>query len=156
MWMHEAGLVQVLLLFALNCWRIDVALQGTVFRAKLGDFLGSGIFMSDGDTWRRHRKIASTEFSTRKLREHSNTVFREDAIRLVNTLNLAMAANKPVEFQVHKLPTFKRNLNACLINYLMHLHDVHCGTELGSADDVRQHLQSGVRSGHGQSLAQSA
>lgn len=73
--------------------------KGTVFRARLGDFLGSGIFMSDGDTWRRHRKIASTEFSTRKLREHSNTVYREDAIRLVNTLNLAMAANKPVEFQ---------------------------------------------------------
>lgn len=67
---------------------------------RLGDFLGSGIFLSDGDAWRRHRKIASSEFSTRKLREHSNTVFREDAVRLANVLNSAMAANEPVEFQV--------------------------------------------------------
>lgn len=66
---------------------------------RLGDFLGSGIFLSDGEAWRRHRRIASTEFSTRKLREHSNSVFREGACQLANILKKAMAAGEPVEFQ---------------------------------------------------------
>lgn len=73
--------------------------QGNL-KDRLGDFLGSGIFLSDGDAWRRHRKIASSEFSTRKIREHSSTVFREDAVQLANILNIAMAADEPVEFQV--------------------------------------------------------
>ncbi|KAG0592034.1 hypothetical protein M758_1G201300 [Ceratodon purpureus] len=73
--------------------------QGKAVQIRLGDFLGTGFFTADGNVWRRHRKIASTEFSTRKLREHSNTVFREDAIRLANALNRAMVADKPVEFQ---------------------------------------------------------
>lgn len=59
--------------------------------------------MSDGEAWRRHRKIASTEFSTRKLREHSNTVFRDDAVMLANILKKAMAADESVEFQVRKM-----------------------------------------------------
>ncbi len=79
----------------------DVNVQGDADNFRLQDFLGSGIFLSDGAAWRRHRKIASTEFSTRKLRELSNTVFREDAIKLANVLKQFMAAGKPVEFQVH-------------------------------------------------------
>lgn len=73
--------------------------KGEVIRTRMGDFLGNGFFASDGATWRRHRKIASTEFSTRKLCKHSNTVYRDDAIRLANALRRAMVANKPVEFQ---------------------------------------------------------
>lgn len=78
-------------------------LQGNVNKFRFDDLLGAGIFMVDGDAWRRHRKIASTEFSTRKLREHSSTVFREDAIKLANALKQAMVANKTVEFQVCKI-----------------------------------------------------
>lgn len=74
--------------------------KGEANTIRLGDFLGSGIFMVDGNAWRRHRKIASTEFSTRKLREHSNSVFRADAIALAKVLQQAMAADKAVEFQM--------------------------------------------------------
>lgn len=73
--------------------------KGDANKSRLEDFLGQGIFMVDGNAWRRHRKIASTEFSTRKLREHSNSVFREDAVKLANVLKQAMTADKPVEFQ---------------------------------------------------------
>lgn len=77
-----------------------VNLQGEILRGIFSDFLGAGIFVTDGDVWKRHRKIASTEFSTGKVREHSNTVFREDAVKLANALKRAMAAGEPVEFQV--------------------------------------------------------
>ncbi|XP_024379187.1 cytochrome P450 704B1 [Physcomitrium patens] len=73
--------------------------KGDQLRDRLGDFLGRGIFLADGEDWRRHRKIASTEFSTRKLRGHSASVFRGEGVKLANCLKVAMAADQPVEIQ---------------------------------------------------------
>ncbi|KAJ7568899.1 hypothetical protein O6H91_01G052200 [Diphasiastrum complanatum] len=63
------------------------------------DFLGDGIFNSDGETWKRHRKIASYEFSNRKLRDFSSKIFKKNAIRLADILNSAAKSNEEVELQ---------------------------------------------------------
>ncbi|KAL8493676.1 hypothetical protein ACS0TY_024750 [Phlomoides rotata] len=42
--------------------------KGIRFRALLQDFLGTGIFNSDGETWKIQRKTASYEFNTKSLR----------------------------------------------------------------------------------------
>lgn len=43
--------------------------KGDRFISFLEDFLGRGIFNSDGDMWWKQRKTASYEFSTRSLRD---------------------------------------------------------------------------------------
>jgi hypothetical protein len=43
--------------------------KGPKFRDTLGDFLGNGIFSSDGAAWKHHRKIAVNMFSKRLLEE---------------------------------------------------------------------------------------
>ncbi|KAH7300154.1 hypothetical protein KP509_24G046900 [Ceratopteris richardii] len=63
------------------------------------DFLGDGIFNSDGDVWKRHRKVASFEFSNRKLRDFSADAFREDALRLVRILHSAALSDNPIDLQ---------------------------------------------------------
>ncbi|KAH7300153.1 hypothetical protein KP509_24G046800 [Ceratopteris richardii] len=63
------------------------------------EFLGDGIFNSDGDVWKKHRKVASFEFSNRKLRDFSTDAFREDALRLLHVLHSAALSDKPVDLQ---------------------------------------------------------
>nr|GEX48955.1 cytochrome P450 94A1-like [Tanacetum cinerariifolium] len=53
--------------------------KGTRFISLLQDFLGCGIFNSDGDTWRAQRKTVSHEFNTRSLR---NFVIETVAVEL--------------------------------------------------------------------------
>lgn len=45
--------------------------KGPAFRSLYGDLLGQGIFATDGDLWRVHRKIASNMFSRNLLRRTS-------------------------------------------------------------------------------------
>ena len=47
--------------------------KGKNVRDILGDFLGNGIFASDGKQWKLHRKVASRMFSRALLR--SGTLF---------------------------------------------------------------------------------
>ncbi|KAI5070362.1 hypothetical protein GOP47_0014705 [Adiantum capillus-veneris] len=63
------------------------------------DFLGDGIFSSDGETWKKHRKVASLEFSNRKLRDFSTAAFREDALHLIEILDSAASSQKIVDLQ---------------------------------------------------------
>ncbi|MFS7944847.1 putative cytochrome P450 [Helianthus anomalus] len=74
--------------------------KGTRFISILEDFLGRGIFNSDGETWRAQRKTASYEFNTRSLR---NFVMETAAIelhtRFVPVLERAAALNKVVDLQ---------------------------------------------------------
>ena len=74
--------------------------QGGQSAGILEEIMGTGIFNADGEQWKRHRKVASPEFSTRKIRDFSNTVFRDGALHLVHILDRAMVAHEPVEFQV--------------------------------------------------------
>ncbi|KAI3437014.1 uncharacterized protein J3R85_005739 [Psidium guajava] len=74
--------------------------KGDNFIALLCDFLGKGIFNSDGELWRVQRKTASYEFNTRSLRQfvmHSVTV--EIETRLVPILSRAQETGRLLDLQ---------------------------------------------------------
>ncbi|KAK7345804.1 hypothetical protein VNO77_16415 [Canavalia gladiata] len=48
--------------------------KGPTLNRALGDFLGNGIFNSDGSNWKLQRQISSHEFNTRSLRKFVETV----------------------------------------------------------------------------------
>ena len=48
---------------------ITLQVKGETFRDVLGEFLGEGIFASDGPAWSQHRKVAVKMFSKRLLEE---------------------------------------------------------------------------------------
>ncbi|KAJ7541905.1 hypothetical protein O6H91_10G081500 [Diphasiastrum complanatum] len=73
--------------------------KGKETLARQSDFLGEGIFNSDGEAWKRHRKIASYEFSSRKLRDFSSNIFKKNAIRLADILDSAVKSKQEVELQ---------------------------------------------------------
>lgn len=73
--------------------------KGERAHATMYDLLGDGIFNTDGGTWKKHRKVASLEFSNRKLRDFSTEAFREDALRLVEIVHSAAASQQPVDLQ---------------------------------------------------------
>ncbi|XP_031258241.1 cytochrome P450 704C1-like [Pistacia vera] len=65
----------------------------------LTDLLGDGIFTVDGEKWRRQRKIASYEFSTKILRDFSSGVFKATAVKLAGIVSKASASNQSIEIQ---------------------------------------------------------
>ncbi|KAI5070361.1 hypothetical protein GOP47_0014704 [Adiantum capillus-veneris] len=73
--------------------------KGEDAHRALYDFLGDGIFSSDGETWKKHRKVASLEFSNRKLWDFSTDAFREGALHLVEILDSAASSQKIVDLQ---------------------------------------------------------
>ncbi|CAA7060495.1 unnamed protein product [Microthlaspi erraticum] len=80
--------------------KFDSFPKGERFISILEDFLGRGIFNSDGDMWWKQRKTASYEFSTRSLRDFVMTnVTVEINTRLVPVLAEAAAAGKSIDLQ---------------------------------------------------------
>ncbi|XP_058104703.1 cytochrome P450 704C1-like isoform X2 [Magnolia sinica] len=75
------------------------AFQGTYHYDKLSDLLGDGIFTVDGEKWRRQRKIASYEFSTKVLRDFSSLVFRSNAAKLAHVISNAATSNQTMDIQ---------------------------------------------------------
>lgn len=74
--------------------------KGDRFITLLGDFLGRGIFNSDGDLWRHQRKIASHEFSTKSLRNFVvENVTSEISARLVPILTRAAKVEEVLDLQ---------------------------------------------------------
>jgi cytochrome P450 len=71
------------------------------------DMLGKGILNTDGDLWKSHRKLASLEFSVKKLRKLSSTVYVANALKLLNLL--ASRASQGVDMQV-----LSRSICLCL------------------------------------------
>ncbi|KAK8498793.1 hypothetical protein V6N13_140160 [Hibiscus sabdariffa] len=67
--------------------RFDKYSKGNRNQEIMSDFLGQGIFAVDGDKWRKQRKLASFEFSTRVLRDFSCSVFRQNAAKLVRNMS---------------------------------------------------------------------
>ncbi|KAJ7563657.1 hypothetical protein O6H91_03G119100 [Diphasiastrum complanatum] len=91
--------------------------KGRKFHERFSDWLGNGIFNVDGELWKRHRKVASYEFSARKLRDFSCNVFREDALKLASILDLAASQQEDL-FMRMALDSickvgFGVNLNCC-------------------------------------------
>nr|XP_043621576.1 cytochrome P450 94A1-like [Erigeron canadensis] len=74
--------------------------KGTRFISLLEDFLGRGIFNSDGEGWKTQRKTASYEFNTRSLR---NFVLETAALQLftrfIPALERAENMNRVIDLQ---------------------------------------------------------
>ncbi|KAJ7514493.1 hypothetical protein O6H91_23G046200 [Diphasiastrum complanatum] len=62
-------------------------------------FLGDGIFNSDGEIWKRQRKTASFEFSSKNLRDFSTVVFRRHALQLSQIVSHSADTREPIEMQ---------------------------------------------------------
>ncbi|KAJ7977283.1 putative Cytochrome P450 [Quillaja saponaria] len=74
--------------------------KGDTFRRTIIDFLGNGIFNSDGENWKFQRQVASHEFNTKSLRNFvENVVDTELSDRLVPILSIASAQNQVLDFQ---------------------------------------------------------
>lgn len=74
--------------------------KGDFFKAGLQDFLGDGIFNSDGQTWKFQRQVASHEFNTKSLRKFVETVVDSElSDRLIPILRKAAADKTVIDFQ---------------------------------------------------------
>ncbi|XP_027095426.1 cytochrome P450 94A1-like [Coffea arabica] len=74
--------------------------KGDVFRRTLSDFLGEGIFNTDGDNWKFQRQVSSLEFNTKSLRKFVETVVDTELSERLVPILAAAADNKTVlDFQ---------------------------------------------------------
>ncbi|KAJ3071410.1 Protein kinase alk2 [Podochytrium sp. JEL0797] len=58
--------------------RFDVFEKGADFRQTFHDFLGVGIFNSDGESWKYQRKLAAKIFNVKNFKEFVNDVFSSE------------------------------------------------------------------------------
>ncbi|CAN8308947.1 unnamed protein product [Cochlearia groenlandica] len=80
--------------------RFDNYPKGPTWQAVFHDFLGQGIFNSDGDTWLFQRKTAALEFTTRTLRQAMGRwVNRGIKLRFCPILETAQINCEPVDLQ---------------------------------------------------------
>ncbi|OVA05298.1 Cytochrome P450 [Macleaya cordata] len=74
--------------------------KGEVFKITLTDFLGTGIFNSDGDNWKFQRQISSHEFNTRSLRKFIESVVKTElSDRLIPFLSSTAEKNSVLDLQ---------------------------------------------------------
>ncbi|CAA6673980.1 unnamed protein product [Spirodela intermedia] len=74
--------------------------QGALPKVRDGGLIRQGIFNADGELWKRQRKTASSEFSTRSLRIFVvENVQREVTRRLLPQLRRAAASGAAVDLQ---------------------------------------------------------
>ncbi|XP_027350897.1 cytochrome P450 94A1-like [Abrus precatorius] len=74
--------------------------KGTLFVHTLSDFLGTGIFNTNGDNWKFQRQVASHEFNTKSLRKFvEHVVDAEFSKRLVPILDSAATQDQTLDFQ---------------------------------------------------------
>ncbi|XP_043700796.1 cytochrome P450 94A2-like [Telopea speciosissima] len=74
--------------------------KGGFVRRSLTDFLGSGIFNTDGENWKFQRQISSHEFNTKSLRKFVETVVEAElSDRLIPLLTKAAAEKSILDLQ---------------------------------------------------------
>ncbi|KAI4347461.1 hypothetical protein L6164_008273 [Bauhinia variegata] len=73
--------------------------KGWYHHSILTDLLGDGIFTVDGEKWRHQRKAACSQFSTKLLREFSNSVFKSNAVKLAGIVSGAAMLKETIELQ---------------------------------------------------------
>ncbi|KAL3691650.1 hypothetical protein R1sor_005301 [Riccia sorocarpa] len=71
--------------------------KGEPFHVMFHDLLGNGIFNTDGDLWRRQRKITSYEFASKVLRDYGCDNFKAHAVNLCRILDQASRDERPVD-----------------------------------------------------------
>ncbi|KAI9026358.1 cytochrome P450 [Hyaloraphidium curvatum] len=74
-------------------------IKGELFFHNLGDFLGNGIFNSDGERWHAQRKTASHVFNVKNFRDVFSGDFIEEVEKLCDHLNRASEAGALVDLQ---------------------------------------------------------
>ncbi|KAG0021387.1 hypothetical protein BGZ80_002502 [Entomortierella chlamydospora] len=74
-------------------------IKGKLFADQLKDILGKGIFVSDLDAWRFHRKTAANIFTTKFYRQLVEGAFHDSASDLCSVLEKYRVAQKPVDLQ---------------------------------------------------------
>ncbi|KAF8944278.1 hypothetical protein BGZ47_004453 [Haplosporangium gracile] len=74
-------------------------IKGSVFGDQLRDILGNGIFVSDQDAWRFHRKTASNIFTTKMYRQLTEGTFTDSARDLCSIFDKAESLSQPVDLQ---------------------------------------------------------
>eukprot|EP01065_Artemidia_motanka_P009504 TRINITY_DN1486_c0_g1_i1.p1 TRINITY_DN1486_c0_g1~~TRINITY_DN1486_c0_g1_i1.p1 ORF type:complete len:493 (+),score=205.72 TRINITY_DN1486_c0_g1_i1:102-1580(+) len=72
---------------------------GETRRSVFHTMLGDGIFNSDGEKWKTHRRGASHLFSARRLRHFMTTVFKSNAEVLKDILAQRVGKEEPVDIQ---------------------------------------------------------
>jgi cytochrome P450 len=100
--------------------------KGPLFKAPLHDFLGNGIFTSDGVQWRTHRKVAAAMF-TRNL------------LQLGTTVALAQAQKLRAKIEEHVASGAEFNLQACYFNFTL---DVFASIAFGVELDSQNHAHA--------------
>ncbi|KAK9147617.1 hypothetical protein Scep_006374 [Stephania cephalantha] len=73
--------------------------KGQYNHGIMKDLFGDGIFAVDGEKWRQQRKLASLEFSNKLLKNFSSTVFRVNAVKLVENISEVAASKKMMDLQ---------------------------------------------------------
>ncbi|XP_014495272.1 cytochrome P450 94A1-like [Vigna radiata var. radiata] len=74
--------------------------KGYSFISTLSDFLGTGIFNADGNTWKFQRQVASHEFNTKSLRKFvEHVVDAELSDRLIPIMASAAQQDQTLDFQ---------------------------------------------------------
>lgn len=71
-----------------------------MFQEIFQSLLGDGIFNTDGELWRKQRKIASFEFASKVLRDFSTEVFRAYSLKLAVILTHAATVQNTTDMQV--------------------------------------------------------
>ncbi|KAF8931541.1 hypothetical protein BGZ58_007578 [Dissophora ornata] len=74
-------------------------IKGEVFSSQVRDMLGGGIFVSDGDLWRLHRKTANNMFTTKMYREMTGGAFTTSARDLCEALDKSEKLGQPIDLQ---------------------------------------------------------
>ncbi|KAF9094033.1 hypothetical protein BGX23_002582 [Mortierella sp. AD031] len=74
-------------------------IKGKVFSDQLRDILGNGIFVSDQDAWRFHRKTASNIFTTKMYRQLAEGAFTDSARDLCSIFDKHEALAQPMDLQ---------------------------------------------------------
>ncbi|KAF9575067.1 hypothetical protein EC968_004564 [Mortierella alpina] len=74
-------------------------IKGKVFSDQLEDLLGKGIFVSDQDAWRFHRKTAANIFTTKLYRQLVQGTFVDTGLDLCTVLEKSRVANRSVDLQ---------------------------------------------------------
>ncbi|KAI3987204.1 hypothetical protein MKX01_031688 [Papaver californicum] len=74
--------------------------KGGILRNILSDFLGNGIFNTDGANWKFQRQISSHEFNTKSLRKFIEDVVKMELYnRLVPVLSMTAETNTEIDLQ---------------------------------------------------------
>lgn len=63
--------------------KFDNYVKGSLFTDSFEELLGKGIFTTDGEQWRIHRKTSSNLFTKSRLKDQMALSFSESADRLV-------------------------------------------------------------------------